>query len=150
VEPGVKEFSEPQSLAVSPVGLLYVADTDSNQFRELDLSGHTLGVFGRAGGGEGQFRTMEGLAAGDNAIYVCDGKAKRISAFVLSRQTPVAALAPVPVARLQVTRAPGLDLDVDHLAWNPDGSLHTLSSDRGEILTVDLAAKTTSQINLKT
>ncbi len=58
-------------------------------------------------------------------------------------------MAPVPVARLQVSREPGLDLDVDRLAWNPDGTLHTLSIARNELITHDLATKTTSQIDLK-
>ena len=149
VEPGMKGFSEPQSLAISPSGLLYVTDTDNNQFRELDLTGHTLGIFGRSGNGDGQFRTLEGMAVLDETLYVCDRKARRITAFTLSRQTPLPAMAPVPVARLQVTREEGLDLDTNYLAWNPDGTLHTLSAARGEIVTYDLAAKTTAQIDLK-
>src|ERR1700687_1997959 len=43
VEPGMKGFSEPSSLAISPEGLLYVTDSDNHHFRELDLAGHTLG-----------------------------------------------------------------------------------------------------------
>ena len=71
----MKGFSEPQALAVSPSGLLYVADTDNDQFRELDLTGHTLGVFGRSGTGDGQFRSMDGIAVLDETVYVCDSKA---------------------------------------------------------------------------
>jgi len=149
IEPGMKGFSEPGTLAVSASGLLYVTDTDRNQFRELDSTGHTMGVFGRSGGGDGQFRVMEGMAVLDDTIYIADSKARRVSVFTLSRQNSFAALAPVPVARLQVSREEGLNLDVDHLAWNPDGTLHTLSVTRGEIVTHDLAAKTTVQIDLK-
>ena len=68
VEPGMKGFSEPRSLAVSPAGLLYVEDTDNNNFRELDLTGRILGVFGRSGNGEGQFRSMEGIAVLEDTV----------------------------------------------------------------------------------
>ena len=149
VEPGMKGFSEPRDVAASANGLLYVADPDNNQFRELDLAGHTLGVFGRSGSAAGQFRTIEGLAVQNETLYVCDSKAKRVTVLTLSRQAPLPALAPVPVARLQVSRKAGLDLDIDRLAWNPDGTLHTLSAARGEIVTYDLAAHTTVQISLK-
>jgi len=149
IEPGMKGFSEPQNLAVSDSGLLYVADTDMNQFREMDFLGHTLGVFGRTGNGDGQFRAMEGIAVLGDTLYVCDSKVHRITEFVLARTTPLPAMAPVPVARLQVSREAGLNLDADHLAWNPDGTLHTLSTARAEIITYDLAANTTTQIDLK-
>ncbi len=149
VEPGMKGFSEPRNLAVSPEGLLYVTDPDNNHFRELDFAGHTLGVFGRSGSGDGQFKAMEGIAVLGDTVYVCDSKTKRITLLALSRQNSLPVLAPVPVARLQVSREPGLELDVDRLAWNPDGTLHTLSIARGEIITQDLATKTTFQIDLK-
>jgi sugar lactone lactonase YvrE len=148
-EPGMKGFSEPQNLAVSASGLLYVTDTGMNQFRELDLSGHTLGVFGRSGGGDGQFRVMEGIAVLEDTLVVCDSKARRATVFTLSWQNPLPPMAPVPVARLQVNREAGLALDVDRLAWNPDGTLHTLSAARDEIVTRDLSAHTTVQIDLK-
>src|SRR5207302_7701795 len=134
VEPGMKGFSEPRNLAISPGGLLYVTDPDNHHFRELDLSGHTLGVFGSSGSGDGQFRSMEGIAVLDDTAYVCDAKATRITVVALSRQTPLHSIAPVPVARLQVSREPGLELDVDHLAWNPDGTLHTLPVARGALV----------------
>jgi len=149
VEPGMKGFSEPQSLAISGVGLLYVTDPDNHHFRELDLSGHTLGIFGRAGTGAGQFKTMEDIAVLDDTVYICDSKMKHVTALSLTRQVPLSAMAPVPVARLQVSREPGLDLDVDRLAWNPDGTLHTLSISRAELVTHDLTTKTTFQIDLK-
>jgi len=149
VEPGMKGFSEPQNLAVSESGLLYVTDTDKNQFRELDLTGHTLGVFGRSGSGDGQFRIMEGIAVLDDLLVICDSKTRRATVFGLSRQTSLSAMAPVPVALLQINREAELNLDVDHLAWNPDGTLHTLSAARGEIITHDLTAKTTVQIELR-
>jgi DNA-binding beta-propeller fold protein YncE len=149
VEPGMKGFSEPRNLAISPAGLLYVADSDFNHFRELDLGGHILGAFGRSGTGDGQFRSMEGIAILEDTVYVSDPKLKRITVLTLSRQAPLAPVAPVPVARLQVSREPGLDVDVDRLAWNPDGSLHTLSISRAELVTHDLASKTTTQIDLK-
>jgi len=148
-EPGMKGFSEPRHLAISAGGLLYVADPDNSHFRELDLTGHTLGVFGRSGSGEGQFRSMQGIAVLEDKVYVCDSKAKRITVLALARQSPLSPVAPVPVARLQVSRQDGIALDVDRLAWNPNGTLHTLSFARGELLTHDLVAKTTSQLDLK-
>lgn len=149
VEPGMKGFSQPQNLAVSPTGLLYVADPDNHHFRELDLTGRTLGVFGRSGSGEGQFKTMEGIALWNNTLYLCDSKAKRITLLELARQSAPSVMTPVPVARLQVGRESGLPLDVDRLAWNSDGTLHTLSIARRQLITHDLTAKTTVQIDLK-
>ncbi len=149
MEPGLKGFSEPEALAISPSGLLYVADSDNHQFRELDLSGHTQGVFGRGGNGNGQFKTLEGIAALDDALYICDLKLKLITEMTLVRPLPVQPLAPVPVARVQVSREPGLDLDVDRLAWNPDGTLHTLSIAHSSIITHDLTTKTTTEIDLR-
>ena len=149
VEPGMKGFSEPEGAAISPTGLVYVVDSDNAQFREMDLTGHTLGVFGRAGSGVGQFKTMDGIAVFNDSVYVIDGKAKRISIFDLLRQSPLAVLAPAPVARVGVSRKTGLPADVDHLAWNPDGTLHALSSARMEVVTYDLTANTTSTLDLK-
>jgi DNA-binding beta-propeller fold protein YncE len=149
VEPGMKGFSAPQSIALSPTGLLYVTDPSHSHFREMDLTGRTLGVFGRSGRGEGQFRTIDGIAVFGDLVFVCDGKTRRITVLALSRQTPLPDMAPVPVARLQVARQSVWPIDVDHLAWNPDGTLHTLPVSGGEIVTYDLAAKTTTQINLK-
>ncbi len=149
VEPGLKGFSEPESLAISNSGLLYVADPDSHHFRELDLTGHTLGVFGRSGKADGQFRALSGIAVLNDTVYVADAKANRITILGLERQTPLVALAPVPVALLQVTKKPGLSINTDHLAWNPDGTLHTLSNARDEIVTYNLTTNTTSSIDLR-
>lgn len=149
IEPGVKGFSKPRDLAVTPSGLLYAADPDAEQFRELDAAGHTLGVFGRAGSGDGQFKIIDGIAALNETVYVCDSKLRRITVLALARQTPLPAMAPVPLARLQVSRQAPLAYDVDRLAWNSDGTLHTLSIAKDQLLTHDLMAKTTTTIDLK-
>jgi DNA-binding beta-propeller fold protein YncE len=149
VEPGMKGFGEPGALAVSGNGVLYLADENSSHFREMDLNGRTLGVFGRAGSGEGQFRSLKSLAVLADTIYVCDPKSKRVTALALTRQTPLPPIAPVPVTRLQVKRQEGMPGMVDRIAWNPDGTLHALLSSIGVLLTYDLSTKTTTQIDLK-
>src|SRR5206468_241627 len=97
----------------------------------------------RSGSGNGQFRSMEGIAVLNDTVYVCDAKAKKITVLTLARPAPLPAMAPAPVARLQVSRAPGFAFDVDRLAWSPDGTLQTLSTARGELVAHDLTAKTT-------
>ncbi|MFA5975381.1 MAG: tetratricopeptide repeat protein [Elusimicrobiota bacterium] len=150
LEPGVKPFNKPMALTTNVSGLLYVADTGANRVRELDPKGRTIGMFGRPGSGEGQFRAIEGLATANDLLFVCDSKNRRVLLLALSRQTSLPALTPVAAARLQVSRKPSLPIDTDRLAWNPDGALHTLSFSRNEIVTYDLTRNTTASINLKT
>ncbi len=148
-EAGVKPFSKPQQMAISGTGLLYVADSGANQFRELDSLGHTLGSFGRSGSGEGQFRSLDGLAVAGDMLYLSDAKNHRLSIFSLSRQTPLTPLTPVAVARVQVNRIGGLATDVDRLAWNPNGTLNALSFARNELLTYDVNGSTVARLDLK-
>ena len=128
----MKGFSEPSSLAISPGGLLYVTDPDNNHFRELDLAGHTLGVFGRSGSGDGQFRSMEGIAVLDDTVYICDPKTKRIT--VLSAFAADGARTYCAGAGRSFTSKPGTR--VSTWTWivsrgTLDGTLHTLSIARG-------------------
>ena len=149
VEPGVKGFSRPQQLAVNGFGLLYVADAGSNQFRELDPAGHTLGVFGRSGSADGQFRALEGIAVQGDTVVLADSKNRRLTVLTLTRSAELTPLTPVAAALLQVSRHPGLPADVDRLAWNPDGTLHALSISRDELITYDLAGSTETHLDLK-
>jgi len=148
-EPGVKPFDKPLNLAVSAAGLVYVTEPGASRFRELDPAGHTLGVFGRSGTGDGQFKGMEGIAVKDETVYVCDSRNHRIALFSLSRPSALPPLTPVAAARLQVSRKPALPIDVDRLAWNSDGSLHALSFSRGEVVTFDISGSTVARIDLK-
>ncbi len=150
-EPGMKGFSEPSALSISGSGLLYAVDRDFNHFRELDSYGHTLGVFGRSGQGDGQFRVISDVAVVDDMVYLCDSKNKRVTVLSLSRQKVEPPMSPVPVARLQVKRAQEVPLaNADRLSWNPDGTLHALLSSPHVLLTYDFGTKTTTQIELKT
>lgn len=148
-EHGVKPWSKPQNLAVSNNGMLYVGDPGSSQFRELDLTGHTQGVFGRSGNGDGQFKSIDGIAVHDDRLYICDSRNRRVVSLLLTRSTQPPMLTPVPASRLQVNRATGIDANVDRLAWNPGGMLHALSFARSEVVTYDAEGKVASTLDLK-
>lgn len=150
IEPGLKGFAEPGALTFSAAGLLYVADSQSSQFREMDLQGHTLGTFGRAGAGDGQFKSLDALAVHGESIFLVDTRAKRLTELSFSRQAPAPPVAPVPVTRLQIKRGTILSGTADHLAWNSDGSLHALLTSLQALVTYDLTTQTTTQLDLKT
>jgi DNA-binding beta-propeller fold protein YncE len=148
-EPGVKGFSKPAAAAASPSGLLYVADAGANQFRELDAQGRTIGTFGRSGTGEGQFKSLAGIAAEGEMVYVSDARNRRVLVFALSRQVPLGAAAAVPTTRLQVSRASEIVFDADRVAAGNDGSWHALSAERGELVTFNAAGQQAGTIDLR-
>lgn len=148
-EPGVKGLAKPTALAVSDTGLLYIGDPGQNQFREMDAGGHTLGVFGRSGSGEGQFKSLDGIAVANETVWVCDARNKRVIQLSLKRSNNLSPLTPVPASRLQVNRQPGLQGEADRLAWNPNGTLHALSFARNEVVTYELPGGSTTQMDLK-
>lgn len=147
-EPGVAGFDEPGFLATGRNGFLYVSDAGSRQFRELDRNGRTRGSFGRKGSGEGQFRAPAGIAVSDELLAVADTRNRAIT-LLRMEHTEQSALPPMPIARLQVHRRATLPAVADALAVNADGSLHTLSISRMEVLTWNLTANTTSAIDLR-
>ena len=147
-EPGVKGFAKPGFIAANAEGFLYVSDADARQFREMDLSGHAVGSFGRPGSGEGQFKAPAGIASRDEELAVADARNRTITLFHLEHAIAVPPSS-VPVAQIQVGRRGVLPAVVDVLAVNPDGSLHTLSSAKNELLTWNLLSNTTSAIDLK-
>ena len=147
-EPGVKPFDEPAHIAVDDAGTLVIADAATRQIREMDSSGHTLGLFGRRGSDDGQFRTMNGIAIAGDAVYIADEKNHRVTVLALSRPNPPAAQSPMPAMRFSVSLEPPLALEADRLSWN-NGVLQALSVSKAQITRMDLASKTTTQIDLK-
>jgi len=149
IEPGVKGFTEPGDLAVNAMGLLYVGDSGARQFREMDPGGHTQGAFGRSGSGDGQFKTLSGLAIVDDTLYVGDARNHRIVVWTLSRSNALPILRPAPASRIQVSRHPAVALDADRLTFSADGLLHALSFLRSDITSFDADGKSLGVLDLK-
>ena len=87
-------------------------------------------------------KTMEGIAVLGDTVYVVRQQSQ--ADFHLYPILADAAAQPLLQSRSPACRSTAdMDwpLDVDRLAWNPDGTLHTLSIDRGEIVTYDLSAR---------
>ncbi len=80
---GVLRF--PEAVAVSPSGIVYVADQLSYVVQELSPAGAFLGQWGSFGGGHGQFGPIGGLAvdAAGN-VYVVDSSHNRVEKFTAS------------------------------------------------------------------
>jgi DNA-binding beta-propeller fold protein YncE len=85
---GSGQFRIPYSVAVDPVGHIYVADTGNNRIQELRSDGAFISRFGHNGGdgspgaAPGDFRTPYGVASdcrGD--VYVSDEGNNRIETF---------------------------------------------------------------------
>jgi DNA-binding beta-propeller fold protein YncE len=148
-EPGVKPFERPTELAVNLSGILYVNDPDAHRFRELDLSGHTLGSFGRKGSGDGQFRSLSGLSVDGETLYLGDAKLHRISVFGVSHTAPAMPLTSMPLSRLQIARRGVIPADVDRMAVAADNSLYALSATHDSLLHLDAQGKTLDTIPLK-
>jgi len=148
VEPGVKGFVKPAALAVDSAGLLMVTDNGPMHFRLLDAAARTLGTFGRAGTGAGQFKSLDALALMNDRAYVVDRRLQRITVLSLVRSQPPPPLAPAPALRLQVTRGGDLPIEADRLSWNPDGSLYALQVESSRIIQVDPVTLSTTSISL--
>ncbi len=149
-EPGMKAFSKPGALAMSAQGLLYVADRGASQFREMDLNGHTLGAFGRAGSGEGQFKSLNALACWNDQLYIADTDNHRVVVFALSRQNYPPAVTPTPTVRFQAALKNLWNVDADRLALLSDGRLAAYSAKTGTITLLDSDGKPSDTLPLKT
>ncbi len=155
-EPGRKAFAKPMGVAVSPLGFLYVADRGVSQIRELDPQGHTSGLFGRSGSGDGDFKTLAGMAVSGDNVYAADPGNHRVCQFNLTRQpagqagqTAITPLTPVPAVRVQVALKNMWPIQVDSLAVTSDGRLLALSGLTGMLTILDRDGKQVNQINSK-
>jgi DNA-binding beta-propeller fold protein YncE len=71
-------FSEPNDVAISPNGLVYVADTDFNRIQVFSADGVFIRSWGRKGSGEAEFDAPQGIAVSGNLVYVSDSGNDRI------------------------------------------------------------------------
>ena len=148
-EPGRKPFTKPAGIAVNPFGQIYIADRGTSQIHELDGMGHTTGVFGRPGSGDGDFKAAAGVAIADTTLYVADPGNHRVSAFQLTRQAPPAPLTPVPASGVQVSLKNLWPVNADSLAVNEDGHILALSAATGVLTVLDRDGKQVSQMPVK-
>src|SRR5262249_15975256 len=130
-EPGRKPFTRPAGVAVNTYGLLYVTDRGTSQFRELDPLGHNSGLFGRQCAGDGDLRAAEGIGAAGESVWITDPGNHRVCQFVLSRQTPLPPLTPVPAIRVQVALKNLWPVSADSVALSPESRLLALNGTTG-------------------
>ncbi len=75
-------FNHPQGIAVSPLGNIYVADTNNNRIVELSPGGAVLAYWGSQGGADGAFRQPTGVAVdAAGRVYVVDRENNRVQVF---------------------------------------------------------------------
>ena len=69
-------------IAVSPDGIMYVADTSNDRILKLGPDGSLITKWGSLGSGDGEFSSPEGVALGpDGSVYVADTLHDRIQKF---------------------------------------------------------------------
>ena len=69
-------------VAVDGQGRVYIADYGNNRVQVFSPEGHVLAVWGREGGGPGEFRLPQGIAVdGRGHVYVSDGGNDRVQEF---------------------------------------------------------------------
>jgi streptogramin lyase len=75
-------FNEPQGIAVSPDGFVYVADKYNNRIQKFDATGNFITQWGGSGNGHGLFDEPHAVAvAPDGTVYVTDSHNHRIQKF---------------------------------------------------------------------
>lgn len=75
-------FSGAHGIGVDGSGYIYVADINMQRVRKFDATGAPVGLWGTAGGGDGQFNGPRGLAVdGDDNVYVVDVGNNRVQKF---------------------------------------------------------------------
>ena len=77
---GAAELVDPMGVALSPSGVLYVADQKPGVIKQFDATGRYLRSFGREGGGPGEFQVAF-IAAAPGALVVQDPQTARTSVF---------------------------------------------------------------------
>ncbi|HUF01855.1 MAG TPA: 6-bladed beta-propeller [Gaiellaceae bacterium] len=79
---GNSQFNNPNGIAVSKAGNVYVADTDNNRVQVFSKSGAYLRKWGSNGPGNGQFKVAEDVEiAPDGTVWVADQQNQRLQAF---------------------------------------------------------------------
>lgn len=80
--PADGQFITPRNLAVSPDGLVYVADSGNHRIQVFDQNGNFMYKWGSNGAGAGQFNEPWGIAvAPDGNVYVADTWNHRVQIF---------------------------------------------------------------------
>ncbi len=131
-------LSSPRGIAVADDGRLYIADTDNNRIREVDIHGFVRtflgtnrGAFGGDGGPAANASVLRPVGVGvgpEGSIYVADTGNRRIRKVGADKfVTTVAAGADASEPALQ---------ELASVAVARDGTVYVADSDAGQVLTV--------------
>jgi len=79
---GSGQFYNPNAVAVSNSGIVFVVDTNNHRVQKFDGDGNYMTQWGTQGGGNGQFDWPYGIAVdSSNNVYVADMYNCRIQKF---------------------------------------------------------------------
>jgi len=76
------QFLNPRAIAVSPIGMVYVADASNHRVQEFSRTGIFVRTWGSTGSAESQFNYAEGIAVDSSGdVYVSDFNNHRVQKF---------------------------------------------------------------------
>jgi tetratricopeptide (TPR) repeat protein len=130
---------KPLAFSLSMDGI-YVADKDTLSIHRYDFSDKLTYSFGAKGEGRGLFKSIAGLAAGnDRHVYVGDSKKGLANVFQAEAGTPLEAL-PKPASRISVKTQGSIPVSIAKMAWNGKDTLYGIDSENKSIIRIQNGA----------
>ncbi len=80
----ISGIPDPEGIAVTPAGTIWVAEAGQNRLVEISAAGAVLQTFGSMGSAHGQFFHPTHLEIYSGALYVTDSWNDRIEVFKLN------------------------------------------------------------------
>lgn len=82
----IANVADPEGIAVTPAGTIWVAETGQNALGEFSAAGALLQRFGTAGSGNTQFNHPAHVEIAGGRLYVADEWNDRVQVFKLNDQ----------------------------------------------------------------
>lgn len=114
---------------------LYAVDQDGNAIQKFDSNGKLESAFVAKDNGQGQFRSMDGLATGSGEVFLGDSARSVILDFRTNAPAP-AVHEPLQTAKTFVRWSATIPATVSKLAWNRKDTLYGIARDRGAIIRI--------------
>ena len=123
----LKKAGKPVGLTVHPDGRLLIADTHYSRVAIYDQAGNSLGFFGEAGTGPGQFGLVTDVEVdAQGYVYVSEyGGNDRITKFSPDLQV-IRVFGDQPIEGLRLSRPSGVAIDKDQTLWVADACNHRI------------------------